>query len=192
MLSYFVHVTWPKILRFHTEPLMNLLIFATFHSLMKDVNLIDSCQAHLPAQCALNIKFIRQKWHWYCDWQRATPESHVRNKHLVCSIGCPCLHWLFRLFVLHSSKTVIRLLGLGLAKDPTPTRGNFVHYEVFLKLHYIRHKIKDVIPLRVAALTCNITLYTLHPERALNVPDNVSTMTSSYIFACWHRFMNFL
>ena len=39
-------------------------------------------------------------------------------------------------------------------------RGNFVHYD-FMKLHYIRHKIKDVIPLRVAALTCNITFYTL-------------------------------
>ena len=41
-------------------------------------------------------------------------------------------------------------------------RGNFVHYD-FLKLHYIRHKIKDVSPLRVAALTCNSTLYTLPP-----------------------------
>ena len=41
-------------------------------------------------------------------------------------------------------------------------RGNFVHYN-FLKLHYIRHKIKDVSPLRVAALTCNIMLYTYPP-----------------------------
>ena len=69
---------------------------------------------------------------------------------------------------------------------PPPPRGNFVHYD-FLKLHYIRHKIKYVSPLRVAALTCNITLYTLPPEIALKVPDNVSTMTCSYIFACWHR-----
>ena len=37
-------------------------------------------------------------------------------------------------------------------------RGNFVHYN-FLKLHYIRHKIKYVSPLRVAALTCNIMFY---------------------------------
>ena len=75
-------------------------------------------------------------------------------------------------------------LGLELAIDPPPhPRGNFVHYD-FLKLHYIRHKIKDVSPLRVAALTCNITLYMLPPEIALNVPDNVSTMTCSYIFAC--------
>ena len=42
------------------------------------------------------------------------------------------------------------LLGLELAIDPLPPRGNFVHYD-FLKQHYIRHKIKDVSPLRVAA-----------------------------------------
>ena len=76
-------------------------------------------------------------------------------------------------------------------RPPSPPRGNFVHYD-FLKLHYIRHKIKDVSPLRVAALTCNITLYTLPPKIALNVTANVSTMTCSYIFARWHRFMNFL
>ena len=73
-------------------------------------------------------------------------------------------------------------IGLELAKDPLPPRGNLVHYN-FLKLHYIRHKIKDVSPLRMAALTCNITLYTLPPppppkkkkkkKIALNVPDNV-------------------
>ena len=76
-------------------------------------------------------------------------------------------------------------LGLELAIDPSPPphRGNFVHYD-FLKLHYIRHKIKDVSPLRVAALTCNSMLYTLTPKIALNVPDNVLTMTCSYIFAC--------
>ena len=45
---------------------------------------------------------------------------------------------------------------------PPPPRGNFVHYD-FLKLHYIRHNIKYVSPLRVAALLCNITLYTLPP-----------------------------
>ena len=74
-------------------------------------------------------------------------------------------------------------IGLELAIDPPPPRGNFVHYD-FLKVHYIRHKIKDVSPLRVAALTCNSTLYTLPPKIALNIPDNVSTMTCSYIFAC--------
>ena len=75
------------------------------------------------------------------------------------------------------------IIGIEMAIDPPPPKGNFVHYD-FLKLHYIRHKIKDVSPLRVAALTCNITLYTLPPKIALNVPDNVSTMTCSYIFAC--------
>ena len=65
-----------------------------------------------------------------------------------------------------------RFIGCELAIDPPPPRGNFVQYD-FLKLHYIRHKLKDVSPLRVAALTCNITLFTLPPEIALNVPDNV-------------------
>ena len=65
---------------------------------------------------------------------------------------------------------------LELAIDPLPPRGNFVYYD-FLKLHFIRHKIKYVSFLRVAALMCNIALYTLPPEIALNVLDNVSTIT---------------
>ena len=69
-------------------------------------------------------------------------------------------------------------------RPPSP-RWNFVHYD-FLQPQYIRHKIKDVSPLSVAALTCNITLYTLPSEIALNVSDNYSTLTCSYIFACWH------
>ena len=40
---------------------MNLQIFATIYSLMNDINLIDSCQAHLPVQYAWNIEFICQK-----------------------------------------------------------------------------------------------------------------------------------
>ena len=54
-------------------------------------------------------------------------------------------------------------IGLELPIDPLPPRGNFVHND-FLKLHYIRHKIKDVSPLKVAVLTCNITLYMLPPK----------------------------
>ena len=50
--------------------------------------LIDSCQAHLPVQYASNIELIP----WCCDWQRATLESHMQNKPLVCSIGCL---WIF-------------------------------------------------------------------------------------------------
>ena len=61
------------------------------------------------------------------------------------------------------------LLGLEPAIDPPPPRGNFVHYD-FLKLHYIRHRIKDVSPLRVATLTCNITLYTLPPQNSIKCP----------------------
>ena len=76
-----------------------------------------------------------------------------------------------------------KIIGLELAIDPLPPPPNFVHYD-YLKLHYIGHKIKDVSPLRVAMLTCNITLFTLPTKIALNVPDNVSIMTCLYIFAC--------
>ena len=86
------------------------------------------------------------------------------------------LNWNIEKLVLENEYKINVLLGLELAIDPLPPRGNFVHYD-FLKLHYIRHKIKDVSPLRVAALTCNSTLYTLPPKIALNIPDNVSTMT---------------
>ena len=56
-------------LHFQSKPLMNLSLrfFATVHSLMNDINLIDSCQVHLPLQYASYIKFIGQKWHWCCD-----------------------------------------------------------------------------------------------------------------------------
>ena len=70
--------------------------------------------------------------------------------------------FLSSIYILH--------IGLELAIDPPPPpRGNFVHY-VFLKLHYIRHKIKDVSPLRVAALTSNSTLYTLAPQNSIKRP----------------------
>ena len=47
---------------FQSKPLMNFrFFFATVHSLMKDINLIDSCQAHLPVQYASNIECIRQE-----------------------------------------------------------------------------------------------------------------------------------
>ena len=41
-------------------------------------------------------------------------------------------------------------LGLALAIDPAPPRGNFVHYN-FQILHYISHKMKHVSLLKVAA-----------------------------------------
>ena len=71
--------------------------------------------------------------------------------HIVCAKIC-----------VWASFCYVVLIGLELAIDPP--RGNFAHYD-FLKLHYIRHKTKDVSPLRVAALTCNITLYTLPPPK---------------------------
>ena len=48
-------------LHFGSNPLMNLLIFATVHSLMNNTNLIDSCQAHFPVQYTSNIDLICQK-----------------------------------------------------------------------------------------------------------------------------------
>ena len=73
---------------------------------MNDTNLIDSCYASLRVQYASSIELIRKKWHWCCDWQQATPQSHVQNKPHVCSIGCPRSRWLFRFSFLLSDKTI--------------------------------------------------------------------------------------
>ena len=73
---------------------------------MNDTTMIDSCQAHMPVQYGLNIERICKKWHWCCDWQRATPALHMQNKPLACSIGSPRLRWLFRFSVLYSDKAV--------------------------------------------------------------------------------------
>ena len=97
------------IFTFSRQAFNQSLEFGTVHSLMNYTKFDRSCQAHLPVQFASNIEFIRQMWHWCCDWQRATPELHVQNMLLVCSIGCPCSHWLLRFSALHSNKTVIRL-----------------------------------------------------------------------------------
>ena len=51
-------------------------------------------------------------------------------------------------------------LGMVLAIDPSPSRGNFVHSDVQI-LYDISHKMKYVSPLRVTALGCNIMLRTL-------------------------------
>ena len=51
-------------------------------------------------------------------------------------------------------------LGLALAIDPPPPWGNFVHYDFQIQ-HYISHKMKNVSPLKVAELACNIMLRTL-------------------------------
>ena len=60
-----------------------------------------------------------------------------------------------------SSKNVkCNSLGLALAIDPPPSRGNFVHYD-FQILHYISHEMKYVSSLKVAALACYIMLRTL-------------------------------
>ena len=55
---------------------------------MEDMDMIDSCQAHLFVQLASNSEYIRQKWHWWGNWQQVTPDLQVQNKLLVCSNGC--------------------------------------------------------------------------------------------------------
>ena len=54
----------------------------------------------------------------------------------------------------HVGRNCIRvpLIGLELAIDSLP-QGDFVDYD-FLELHYISHKMKNVSPLRFAALKC--------------------------------------
>ena len=49
-MSYYV-----VIFTFSKQAFNESLDFATVHSLMIDINLIDSCQAHLPEQYASNI-----------------------------------------------------------------------------------------------------------------------------------------
>ena len=52
----FVHHFKNKYLHFNES-----LDFLTVHSLMNYTNLIESCQAHLPMQCASSIELICQK-----------------------------------------------------------------------------------------------------------------------------------
>ena len=91
-------------LYFQSKPSMNLLIFATVHSLINDTKF----DWQLPSYFARAIRFehecIRQLWHW-CR----LPSSHTwvaRAKQAsCCSICCRCSHWLFRFSVIHSNKT---------------------------------------------------------------------------------------
>ena len=54
-------------------------------------------------------------------------------------------------------------LGVRLAIDTPPPRGNYVHYNIKI-LNYISHKMKYVSSLKMAALACNIMLRTLPPQ----------------------------
>ena len=67
---------------FQSKLLMNLLIFATVHSLMKDLNLIHSCQANLPVQYTSNIKLIHHKWHLVL-WLTASHTGVTRRASLI-------------------------------------------------------------------------------------------------------------
>ena len=76
---------------------------------MNNMNLIDSCQAHMTVQYTSNIELIRRKWQSCRDWQRATQETHVQNayvqnKRFACSIGSSWLfHFNFR-FTLRQNR----------------------------------------------------------------------------------------
>ena len=48
------------IFTFSKQAFHESLDFSTFHSLMNDKNLIESCQANLPVQYASSIECIRQ------------------------------------------------------------------------------------------------------------------------------------
>ena len=61
------HPSYQSIFTFSKQAFNESLDFSTTYSLINAMNLIDSCQAHLPMQYTLNIKFICQKWHWCCD-----------------------------------------------------------------------------------------------------------------------------
>ena len=92
---------------------------------------------------------------------QASPMPTRHNSFVKCIFFHNHLWYKPHLHIKGANK--LKLIGLELAIDPLPPRGNFVHYD-FLKLHDIRHKIKDVSPLRVAALMCNSMLYTLPPK----------------------------
>ena len=52
---------------------------------MNYTHLIDSCQSHLPMQYASNIEHRTHSPE--VTRRRATPETHVQNKPLVCSMA---------------------------------------------------------------------------------------------------------
>ena len=73
-------------------------------------NLIDSGQVHLPVQYASNIELIRKKWNWCCDWQRATPETHLLNKVLMFAPLAVRVHTGWSAFPFYTpSKPLIQL-----------------------------------------------------------------------------------
>ena len=74
-------------LHFRSNPLMNLKIFETVHSLMNYTNLIDSCQAHLPAQCvSISNLFARSDAGVVID-----SEPHPSR---TCKTSFLFVHWL--------------------------------------------------------------------------------------------------
>ena len=59
---------------------------------MNDINLINSCQAQLPAQYAQITEFNRQTWHWCCDWHLScTCKTSLMFAPLAVLVytGCP-------------------------------------------------------------------------------------------------------
>ena len=93
------HMFYSWILHYRNNPLMNLKIFATVHSLVNYTTLIDSCQAHLTVQRASNIELTRQKWHWCCDNRvaRAKQASCLFSWLSVFKPARPLFHFSLRL-----------------------------------------------------------------------------------------------
>ena len=58
LLINFSLVVYFLIFTFSKQSFNESLDFATVHSLLKDINMINNCQAHLPVEYASNIEFI--------------------------------------------------------------------------------------------------------------------------------------
>ena len=71
------------------------LDFGTVHSLMKDINLIDSCQAHLPMQYPSNIKFIARSDTGVLIDSEPHPSCACKSIRLVVCVHAGCSAFLF-------------------------------------------------------------------------------------------------
>ena len=76
-------------------------MFATVHNLMKDINMIDSCQAHLPVQFTLRTSnsFARSDTGAVIDLIGMCKTSLLLFAELAVSVHTGCS-------ALHSNKTV--------------------------------------------------------------------------------------
>ena len=71
---------------------------------MNDINLIDSCQAHLPVQYASNIEFICQLVLWLTASH--TVSRTYKTSFLFAPLAVRVHYGCFAFSVLHSNKSV--------------------------------------------------------------------------------------